>query len=230
MQSMWREWAQWAAALLLLHGVCLAQKPEDKPAQLEITTKVLPEATVGRAYKAEMEVAGGKPPLVWRVRDGRLPPGLQLNETRGVITGTPEAAGRFEFTVVVRDASPTPHSSAHRFALQVTAALTLIWKTPPRAVPGGIEGSVEISNYSADEFDLTVIIVAVNENRRATALGYQRMILRASVVNRVITFKETLPQGKYVVHADAVAEIAAKNRIYRARLQTPGTIGVVAPF
>jgi hypothetical protein len=41
-----------------------------------------------------------------------------------------------------------------------------------------------------------------------------------------IPFGDTLPSGAYVVHADAVGEVAEKNQIYRARLQTPGPLQV----
>ena len=36
-----------------------------------------------------------------------------------------------------------------------------------------------------------------------------------------IPFGSTLPTGKYVVHADAIAEVPSKKAIYRARQQTP---------
>jgi len=38
--------------------------------------------------------------------------------------------------------------------------------------------------------------------------------------------RDILPPGPYVVHADAVGEVAEKNQIYRARLQTPGPLQV----
>ncbi len=86
---------------------------------------------------------------------------------------------------------------------------------------------VEVSNGSKDVFDLTVVIVAVADNGRATAIGYQRFPLNPGANNVPITFGNTLPPGPYVVHVDAIAEIAARNSILRRRLQTPQPLQIV---
>jgi hypothetical protein len=39
------------------------------------------------------------PPFVWSLAAGNLPPGLQLNDTTGVISGDPTVAGTYTFTV-----------------------------------------------------------------------------------------------------------------------------------
>jgi hypothetical protein len=52
----------------------------------------LPEGTEGVAYSHTLEVNGGSPPYIWSVTGGKLPIGLQLNPTSGVISGTPMIA------------------------------------------------------------------------------------------------------------------------------------------
>jgi hypothetical protein len=86
-----------------------------------------------------------------------------------------------------------------------------------------ILGSVRVSNGTKDPFDLTVIILAVDEHGKAFALGYQRFDLQPETVDVEIPFGQAsnLPFGAYVVHADAVAEVAAKDSIFRGRQQTP---------
>ena len=63
-------------------------------------------------------------------------------------------------------------------------------------------------------------------NGRATAIGYQHFVLRRGTTAMELPFGETLPHGGYVVHVDAVGEVAPKNLIYRERLQTPGALQV----
>ena len=70
-----------------------------------------------------------------------------------------------------------------------------------------------------DTFDLTVVIVAVAENGRATAIGYEHFPLKAGATNVQISFGNTLPHGAYVIHADAIAEIPNRNVILRQRLR-----------
>jgi hypothetical protein len=74
---------------------------------------------------------------------------------------------------------------------------------------------------------LTVIIVAVAENGRATAIGYQHFSLNAGTNDVRIPFGSTLPYGAYVIHADAIAEIPKRNAILRQRLQTPLPLQIV---
>ena len=54
-----------------------------------ITTNSLPEGVESVAYSHTLEAQGGSPPYIWSVTGGKLPIGLQLNPTTGVISGTP---------------------------------------------------------------------------------------------------------------------------------------------
>ena len=63
-----------------------------------ITTQTLPGGTIGAAYSQRL-FANGTEPITWRVADGELPKGLNLNETTGEISGTPTAVGTATFTV-----------------------------------------------------------------------------------------------------------------------------------
>ena len=63
-----------------------------------ITTKSLPNGTVGTAYSQTL-AATGSDTITWSIESGSLPAGLSLNESTGEITGTPTAAGTSTFTV-----------------------------------------------------------------------------------------------------------------------------------
>ncbi len=68
---------------------------------LEILTTQLPPGAVGLTYDETLTATGGVPPYTWDVTVGDLPTGLSLNATTGVISGTPDAIGTFDFTVEV---------------------------------------------------------------------------------------------------------------------------------
>lgn len=72
---------------------------------LSITTISLPAATTGTAYSASLTATGGKTPYQWSMSAGALPPGLQLNNSSGTISGTPSQSGTFQFTAQVKDSS-----------------------------------------------------------------------------------------------------------------------------
>ena len=109
----------------------------------------------------------------------------------------------------------------------VTASLLLEWLDPPKVHDNRIDGSVQVSNGSADTFDLTFVIVAIAEDGRATAIGYEHFSLKAGAANVKIPFGNTLPHGGYVIHADAIAEIPRRKAILRQSLQTPQPLQVI---
>ena len=63
------------------------------------------KAYVGTAYTATMAVTGAKAPYTFSIISGSLPPGLSLNTSTGVISGTPTASGTYSFTAKVVDAN-----------------------------------------------------------------------------------------------------------------------------
>jgi hypothetical protein len=87
------------------------------PAALEVTTVSLPAATTGSPYSATLTAAGGTAPYTWSITAGTLPPGLTLDASTGVISGTPSAPGNASFTVEVTDSG--------RPALSATATLSI---------------------------------------------------------------------------------------------------------
>jgi hypothetical protein len=56
---------------------------------LVVTTTSLPTATTGSPYSATLTAAGGAAPYIWSITAGTLPPGLALDPSTGVISGTP---------------------------------------------------------------------------------------------------------------------------------------------
>lgn len=73
---------------------------------LTIKTTSLSTGYENSAYSAPLAATGGKEPYTWSVSGGaaNLPAGIALGSTTGILSGTPTAAGTFNFTVEVTDA------------------------------------------------------------------------------------------------------------------------------
>jgi hypothetical protein len=73
---------------------------------LSITTASLPNGTVGAGYSQTLAASGGTPPYSWGLASGSqpLPTGLSLSSS-GTISGNPQTASTFTFTVRVGDAA-----------------------------------------------------------------------------------------------------------------------------
>ena len=65
-------------------------------------------AQVGVFYSSGMIASGGLAPYTYSIPVGSLPPGLNLNQSTGAITGTPQTPGTFNFTGQVGDSSLCP--------------------------------------------------------------------------------------------------------------------------
>ncbi len=192
---------------------------------LTIVDETLPSLDPGVEVRIPLTARGGVPPYHWRVTAGNLPEGISLTPD-GVLVGRPTALGKFAYTVTVEDSARPANRISKELQTVVSASLVLEWLRPPQVRGDRIDGAVQISNGTNDDFDLTFIIVAINEIGRATALGYQHFTLKAGTANFQIPFGQTLPHGAYVVHADAVAEIPMRNRILRRLLETPAPLPV----
>jgi len=92
------------------------------------TASPLPPAMVGVSYSVTLAATGGTTPYRWSLGSGSLPPGLSLASTTAVISGTPTAAGSYNFTVQVTDNAQATASKA--FALTVGQGLTIQTASP----------------------------------------------------------------------------------------------------
>lgn len=196
-----------------------------QPAPLTIPEQPIPPLSAGVDFRVFLRAEGGAPPYVWTVTSGELPTGLTLTP-EGCLCGRPSKAGKFDVVLKVEDSGHPAHTITKDFHFPVSASLLLEWLDPPAVHDDRIDGSVQVSNNTKDEFDLTVVIVAVAENGRATAIGYEHFPLKPDTTDFPIQFGNTLPNGAYVVHADAIAEIPKRNNILRQRLQTPGPLQI----
>ncbi|MGH9720257.1 MAG: Ig domain-containing protein, partial [Bryobacteraceae bacterium] len=96
------------------------------------TGATLPAATYGQAISIELQATGAQPPYLWRVTAGALPGGVSVSPA-GLLSGTPQAAGTFRFTVEVIDNSSL-------FRAQTSREFTLVVQ-PPAVSPVSVTGA-----------------------------------------------------------------------------------------
>jgi hypothetical protein len=210
---------------LLAFLICFCSLLAAQAPPLTVVDEALPSLVAGVEFHILLHARGGVPPYVWSVASGDLPEGITLTP-EGLMAGRPAKPGAFAFTLRVEDSGHPAHTINKDFQAVISASLLIEWLQPPKVRDNRIDGVVQVSNGSKDTFDLTVIIVAVADNGRATAIGYEHFPLKAGATSVRIPFGNTLPHGGYVIHADAIAEIPARKAILRQRLQTPQPLQV----
>ena len=204
---------------MILSTTSLPQQAAAAGEPLAIHTVSLPKALLRQQYRFELRAEGGISPLQWEVTGGSMPDGLALGPD-GVLSGVPIETGDFRFTVTVTDSGKPAHEKSQELTLLVVAPLLLQWGRLPKINGQRLECALRLANQTGQDFDLTVIALAVNEIGRATAVGYQHFTLRSDTEDVEIPFSESLPPGTYELNVDAVAEVPESNTIYRARLVT----------
>jgi hypothetical protein len=211
------DWFTLVLVLFLATDYAMAQQGAATGEPLVVQTTSLPHGYVHHPYHAQLEAKGGILPLRWELAEGNLPQGVVLDPD-GILIGAPGQTGEFHFTVTLSDGGRPKAEIKHPLVLVVVAPLLAQWGKYPKVNGQRLEGSILVSNQTEQDFDLTAIIMAVADNGRATAIGYQRIPLKQGTEELEIPFGENLPSGSYQLNADVVAEVAATNSIYRARL------------
>ena len=209
-------------AFVITLGQILAQTQAVTPAghsDVTVTTENLPRALLWMPYHLRLQASGGIEPYHWRITSGSLPSGFTLDD-HGELTGILEESGQFEFSARVADSNRPPGQQTQHLKLANETPLGSRWGRKARVEGNRVDGSVKVSNGTGRDFDLTVIVLAVNDVGRATAIGYQHFPLKKSTRDLEIPFGDALSPGNYVVNVDVVGEEPVSNRVFRARLVT----------
>ena len=192
--------------------------------QFAVATTTLPTGKLRQPYQFQLQTQSGVPNFKWTVTRGALPPGLVLSDN-GLISGTPTEKGEFPFVVGVTDSSTPPQQKSQAFVFHVVAPLIAEWNPAPKVNGHRIEGGIKVSNQTGYDFDLTVIVMAINEIGRATAIGYQHVDMK-DATELQIPVGEQLPRGAYDVDGTVVAEVVETNSIHRVHLVSGGKLHV----
>jgi hypothetical protein len=94
-----------------------AKSNPTQPQSLKITSpSTLNPAKLNQSYRQPLATTGGKAPYRWILASGKLPDGLQLDQS-GQIIGTPTAQGPFKFTLQVSDSASGSQSQEFTIAV-----------------------------------------------------------------------------------------------------------------
>lgn len=93
----------------------------------------LPNAYLGMPYTANaLQATGGLTPYTWSIWNGDaywqfriLPPGLSLDPSSGVISGTPTSTGSYDFRVQVLDSQPPQLTGYNTFYIPVYSSVSI---------------------------------------------------------------------------------------------------------
>ena len=100
------------------------------------TTSPLPDGNTTAAYGAMLVASGGAPAYTWRISAGTLPSGLTLNQSTGVISGTPTINGTSSFTALVIDSRGATYSAAFSLTICGCNGLVSAYRFLDPAHPG----------------------------------------------------------------------------------------------
>lgn len=159
------------------------------PAALTITTNNFPDAMLGVAYSQTAQAAGGTTPYTWSVASGALPTGLFLDASSGALSGSPQQAGAFNFTLQVQDsAAPTPATATRPFTLTVNNPVPAITALNPAFAPVGaastllaVDGSGFVSGAQVSWNGTLRATTFISSSRVETTLAPSDLLAAATV-------------------------------------------------
>jgi hypothetical protein len=115
--------------------------------ELALVSEQLPLGLQDGSYAAVLQGAGGSAPYMYGLVEGDLPPGVALDSASGSLSGTCLRAGRYPFSIEVRDAA----GARTRRALVIevgrsTASEAAASGAPPRPRPPRREAPASVSD------------------------------------------------------------------------------------
>ncbi len=157
---------------------------DDVPVTVNPAT--LPNGTFGVSYSQTVTASGGVAAYGFAVTSGALPGGLTL-APNGAITGTPSAAGPFNFTITATDSSsaPGPFSGSRAYAVNIAQGTQTVSFAPASPVAFGVAPIILSATATSG---LTAFTFSTSSaSTICTVAGNQLTITGAGVCNLTAT-------------------------------------------
>ena len=145
-------------------------------------TASLPSSVEGATYHQALEVSGGTAPYAFTLTSGALPTGLALSGD-GVIFGTVNAAGSFDFEVTVSEANGCFRRRTYILLIDAAPACAIDVTSQLNIVRGGLRQnlatrrfiqSVTIQNAGSESYCRPLVLDARFPARPSNALQPNR--------------------------------------------------------
>lgn len=109
---------------------------------LSLFSPTIEPAYVGEAYTFDFVVTGGLAPYNFEVTEGRLPPGLTLEN--GSLNGTPTETGSFDFTLQVSDANLSQAQEDYTVSVTTAPPAELVLNVPPTTISEAVRIPISV--------------------------------------------------------------------------------------
>jgi len=108
----------------------------EDPPQIAVSPAEVPPGAQGQPYRGtQFRASGGTAPHSFSVSNGNLPPGLTMN-TGGSLAGTPQRAGRYNFSVTATDQAGFTGARAYNLTINAPTQIAV----SPAELPPGNQG------------------------------------------------------------------------------------------
>jgi len=97
---------------------------------LAITVFKIPKGTACQYYEFQLTAWGGKKPYAWSIVKGKLPPGLSLDCSSGIISGNPKIKGIYKVSIKVENSSFTNQTGKSQSSTQEFKIRIVLPKSP----------------------------------------------------------------------------------------------------
>lgn len=113
-------WLITKADLLTAQAIGFKLRDTSAFTPLSLSSKSPPSGRIGEPYTMIFRADGGLPYYDWTVLNGSLPTGLSLDQYTGELKGIPKQAGKFGFTVQVREPGHQGQSISHYYLITIS--------------------------------------------------------------------------------------------------------------
>jgi hypothetical protein len=152
------------------HGV--PDRSQDSFRPVIFNTPDPTKAKVGVPYATRVAPVGVKP-FVWALKSGTLPPGVRLNASSGILSGTPTTEGVYRPTIEATDSTaPTPQEVSRKLLIRVAPKAIVIAPATLPARAAGVAFSRQLTaSGGLTPYTFTVHSGAVPPGVTLTAAG-----------------------------------------------------------